>query len=145
MFDIIVVPIDGSEASVRALEIAFHLAKMDGASVRVCSIVDPTFIGGSAPTAEATEAMLAEPTGDANHLVADAVDAGEREGIAIRGETLVGVPFDRILEAAKRHAADLIVMGTHGRSGLSRVFAGSVAESVLRKAPCPVLIVRDAE
>lgn len=53
-----------------------------------------------------------------------------------------GMPFERIIWIARRQGADLIVMGTHGRSGLRRVFFGSVAERVVREAPCPVLTVR---
>jgi nucleotide-binding universal stress UspA family protein len=60
------------------------------------------------------------------------------------GELLVmdGDPRDAILEAAKRIGADLIIMGSHGRRGLSRALLGSVAESIVRRAPCPVLTLR---
>jgi nucleotide-binding universal stress UspA family protein len=53
-----------------------------------------------------------------------------------------GVPFQEIIETAKRHQVDLIVMGTHGRTGLHHVLLGSVAEKVVHLAPCPVLVVR---
>jgi len=53
-----------------------------------------------------------------------------------------GVPYERIVRAARSKRAGLIVIGTHGRTGLSRVFVGSVAERVVRLAPCPVLTVR---
>jgi nucleotide-binding universal stress UspA family protein len=53
-----------------------------------------------------------------------------------------GVPFHEILETAKSQNVDLIVMGTHGRTGLEHIFLGSVAEKVVRLAPCPVLIAR---
>jgi nucleotide-binding universal stress UspA family protein len=56
---------------------------------------------------------------------------------------LKGEPVEQIVRMAKEEGADLIVMGTHGRSGLSRVLMGSVAEWVLRRAPCPVLTVRE--
>jgi nucleotide-binding universal stress UspA family protein len=54
----------------------------------------------------------------------------------------VGAPFLEIIHAAQSESADLIVMGTHGRSGLAHVLMGSVAERVVNKAPCPVLTVR---
>jgi nucleotide-binding universal stress UspA family protein len=55
---------------------------------------------------------------------------------------LMGDPTEAIVRLAKTECADFIVMGTHGRTGLSRIFLGSVAEAVVRRAPCPVLIAR---
>jgi nucleotide-binding universal stress UspA family protein len=62
----------------------------------------------------------------------------------LEGEIIIvkGVPFQEILETAKTQQVDLIVMGTFGRTGLQRVLMGSVAEKVVRLAPCPVLVVR---
>jgi nucleotide-binding universal stress UspA family protein len=62
----------------------------------------------------------------------------------LKGDTLLvhGVPFHEIVDAAQRRHADLIIMGTHGRTGLTHIFLGSVAEKVVRLAPCPVLVVR---
>ena len=64
----------------------------------------------------------------------------------LQGESLVvhGVPFQMIIDTAKEKAADLIIMGTHGRTGLTHVLMGSVAERVVRMAPCPVLVTRGA-
>ena len=56
-----------------------------------------------------------------------------------------GYPFPRIIEIARKHEVDLIVMGTHGRTGLAHALLGSVAEKVVRKAPCPVLTVKHPE
>ena len=60
----------------------------------------------------------------------------------VKAVLLEGVPYDRIARVARSKRADLIVMGTHGRSGLSKFFLGSVAERVIALAPCPVLTVR---
>ena len=57
----------------------------------------------------------------------------------------IGVPFQEIVRQAEEHHADLIIMGTHGRTGLRHALLGSVAEKVVRKAPCPVLTVRHPE
>jgi nucleotide-binding universal stress UspA family protein len=65
---------------------------------------------------------------------------GER--VRVRTMLVEGLPADEILRAARRARADLIVMGTHGRTGVSRVFMGSVAERVVRESRCPVLTVR---
>ena len=68
------------------------------------------------------------------------------KGPHLRTHTLLteGVPFHQIIRAAKRLRCDLIVMATHGRTGLVHAIMGSVAENVLRRAPCPVLVVRPA-
>jgi len=71
-------------------------------------------------------------------LVSAVTSAGVSADSQLRG----GLPADSILDAAKTHPTDLVVMGTHGRRGLSHVWCGSVAEAVLRKARCPVLTVR---
>jgi nucleotide-binding universal stress UspA family protein len=71
-------------------------------------------------------------------LVAKAKAAGAR----VRGLLLEGTPADRIVRAARSYHTDMIVIGTHGRTGLARVFLGSVAERVVGTAPCPVLTVR---
>jgi nucleotide-binding universal stress UspA family protein len=64
----------------------------------------------------------------------------------LEGEIAVvhGIPFQEILDTAKKQQVDLIIMGTHGRTGLQHVLMGSVAEKVVRLAPCPVLVVRQS-
>jgi nucleotide-binding universal stress UspA family protein len=68
---------------------------------------------------------------------------GDLAGQTVELRVLVGSPFERILETARDDNVDLIVLGTHGRSGLSRLITGSVAERVVRFAPCPVLTVKE--
>ena len=68
-----------------------------------------------------------------------------RRGLRVEPLVTVGAPAVEILRAAQLKGIDMIVMGTHGRTGLARVVVGSVAEQVVRKAPCPVLTVRPAE
>ena len=65
-----------------------------------------------------------------------------KAGVRATALTLVGAPHDALNRAARRHKADLVVLGTHGRTGLSRFFLGSVASRVVATAPCPVLTVR---
>jgi nucleotide-binding universal stress UspA family protein len=143
MFRNIVVPIDGSECARRAFDIALDLARSQGARLAICSVVDPIVISGAAPPSPAMDLVLTDVENEARRHVAEALARARKEGVAAQGEMLVGVAFDRILEYAKAHSADLIVMGTHGRTGLPRFFIGSVAEMVLRKSPCPVLIARE--
>jgi nucleotide-binding universal stress UspA family protein len=66
----------------------------------------------------------------------------EETGVAVERELAEGIPFEGILQVAANSQCDLIVMGTHGRSGLGRALLGSVAEQVVRRAPCPVLTVK---
>ncbi len=73
------------------------------------------------------------------------VPAEVRRGLAVEPVVSVGAPSAEILRAARLKGAEMIVMGTHGRTGLARMVMGSVAEQVVRKAPCPVLTVRPAE
>ena len=75
--------------------------------------------------------------------LAEALDA--RHSCTIRARTAVGKPFLETIRAAKEEKADLIVMGTHGRTGLPHMLIGSTAEKVVRMAPCPVLTVRQPE
>lgn len=68
-----------------------------------------------------------------------------KEKIPVKTRLIEGAPFREIIKMAKREGADLIVMGTHGRTGIDHLLAGSVAEKVVRLAPCPVLTIRSAQ
>jgi nucleotide-binding universal stress UspA family protein len=143
MFEKIVVPLDGSRCAKRALDVAIKLARSESAALAICAIVDPIVIVGTTAPSPATDLLLSDREADARHLVEAAVQEARVAGLQAEGEMHLGVPFDEILRFAKRKKADAIVMGTHGRSGLKRLFLGSVAESVLREADCPVIVVRD--
>ena len=84
--------------------------------------------------------------GEIRRLAEDTLEARcgqlRQSGIKARWRLEVGVPFEEIVKAAHEEGADMIVMGTHGRSGLNRLLLGSVAERVVRLALCPVLTVR---
>jgi nucleotide-binding universal stress UspA family protein len=142
MFSTIVVPLDGSETANRAFEVALNLAKAEGARLAVCSVVDPVLIAGTTPPSPAADLVLADMERESRDVVDAAVERAKRAGLQASGAMRLGVPFEEILAYAKAEKADAIVMGTHGRSGLRRLFIGSVAESVLRKAFCPVIVVR---
>jgi len=143
MFETVVVPLDGSECADKAFGVAVDLAKLHGSHLAVCSIVDPVLVVGSTPPSPAMDVVLTDMQNEAHRRIDDAVERAREAGVAARGEVITGVAFERILDFAKRNAADVIVMGTHGREGLPRFFMGSVAEMVLRKSSCPVLVVRE--
>jgi universal stress protein A len=79
---------------------------------------------------------------DAQKRLRPLLTRARKAGVRARALTLVGSPHEALNRAARRHRADLIVVGTHGRTGLSRFFAGSVASRVVATAKCPVLTVR---
>jgi len=136
---LILVPTDFSANAEHALDYACALAQKLGSAVHlVHAIASPPTALQVALTEEILENLVKEHREALDKL------AEARRGIASFGATTVevGDPRDTIVEAAQKLGADLIVMGTHGRRGLSRVVMGSVAEDVIRRAPCPVLTVR---
>ncbi|HZP42147.1 MAG TPA: universal stress protein [Candidatus Binatia bacterium] len=130
----IVVPTDFSVCSMRALQRAEALAQRLGAEV-VLVHVDPSVVLGSEVAPARQDAVRRELDGIAAVL-------GTR-GVRARGVVRAGAPAEEILAVAMAEGADLIVMGTHGRTGLAHALLGSVAEDVVRRALCPVLTVRD--
>jgi universal stress protein A len=132
----ILVPIDFSPGAEAALDYACELAGPLGAVVHLVHALGPV---GELPL---SQRMIEDLT--AERLRALDELAAYRRGRVAFGAPIVEVadPRDLILAAAARVDADLIVMGTHGRRGLSRLVLGSVAEDVVRRAPCPVLAVR---
>ena len=135
----ILVPIDFSPCAERALDYACELATKLGAKIHVVNA-----IGGALPelSAALTDHMLASLRRNNTAMLDKLIE--KRRAAAAFGELRVvdDDPRDAILAAAEAVHADLIVMGTHGRRGLSRLVLGSVAEDVVRRAPCPVLAIR---
>jgi nucleotide-binding universal stress UspA family protein len=140
MFKKLVAAVDGSSCSAHALEVALRLAEAEGSRIAICSIVDP--VSTSAPAGHAAE-MAANAKRHAQQIVDKALARAKLAGVTAEGTTLLGEPAEEIVAYAKEAHADAVVVGTHGRSGFKRFFLGSVAESVLRSASIPVVIVRD--
>ena len=138
----IVVATDFSAASRPAFAAALDLARRDGARLVVLHVMMPPspFVGHDLPGSWLE--LEARAKRDAERRLAAAVSQAERFGIATTGTLGNGAPAEVIVRVARREGADLIVMGTHGRSGLGRLFMGSVAARVLGTAKCPVLTVR---
>jgi nucleotide-binding universal stress UspA family protein len=136
----LLVPIDFSACSERALDYACDLAAKLGARIHVIHA-----IGGALP--ELSVALSEQVIASLRRSNAVALDKliAPRRARAAFGEISVvdSDARDAILQAARAVRADLIVIGTHGRRGVTRVLLGSVAEDVLRRAPCPVLAVRE--
>jgi len=137
----ILVPMDGSPASIAALAQAVTLAEDVEASVEVLHVMAPDdFEVGSATSAspaalEQAEREMEAAFGDAQRVLKDKLNRRE----------VAGEPVRTILQIAADEAVDLIVVGTHGRVGRMHALFGSVAEGLVRNAPCPVLTVRRPE
>lgn len=138
----ILVPTDLSLHAEAAFEYACELAQKLDATVHLVNVIGIPALGvpelGVAVTSTMIDSMIAE-----NQKGLDALVARRPEGVQL-GDVLMktGDARDMIDEAAREVSADLIVMGTHGRRGVSRALLGSIAESVVRTAPCPVLTIR---
>jgi nucleotide-binding universal stress UspA family protein len=110
--------------------------------VTLLSVIQPLLVAGPGIGVWPSPVFIPEldtvVTGHLEAYLARVTAAG------LEGEIVVvhGVPFHEIIETAKARQVDLIIMGTHGRTGLPHVLLGSVAEKVLRLAPCPVLVAR---
>jgi nucleotide-binding universal stress UspA family protein len=140
----ILVPVDFSDHADRALGYALTLAKSFGACVELLHVVEDPFAAGG----WGSEVYIPDLDGLRRRAIEDAskqLDACRSailgEGVPVVATVLMGAVAQTIVEYATADAANLIVMGTHGRTGLAHLILGSVAERVVRKAPCPVLTV----
>src|SRR3990170_2983461 len=123
---------DFSESSEYAGQYAISIAGKYGCRIYVVHVVEPFNYADQLREMEAT----------AGRLLDNAAASMKRTGADIEGVLLSGNPSAEIVKFAKDTAIDLIVMATHGRSGVEHILMGSVAEKVLRKSPCPVLTVK---
>jgi len=144
MFKKIAVALDGSPCAAQAFDVALKLAQVEHAELGICSAIDPILIAGTTPPSPAADVVIAGVESETRRLISDAVERAHKVSLVASGETRRGVASYEILAYAQRFGADLIVMGTHGRSGFEHLLLGSVAEIVLRKSPVPVLVVRGA-
>jgi len=141
MHDTVLVPTDGSEHAVRAAEHGAYLARAFDATVHLLNAVDIQAAAGLFDAGGIDEAFVERLEAEGEEAI-DAVEAAVGEGSRVRTAMVRGEPSGAILEYAEDRDVDLIAMGTHGRSGLNRYFAGSVTERVVRLAEMPVLTVR---
>ncbi len=135
----ILLPTDGSENNKVAIEHAIALAKELDADVTALSVVDRSLLA-SFYNSISFPNLLAQLQEMSRKAVYDAVTEGEKKGVRISANILDGQAADEIIKESKNY--DLIVMGSLGRTGLSHLLIGSVAEKVVRLADCPVLVVR---
>jgi nucleotide-binding universal stress UspA family protein len=140
----ILVPTDFSEPSVLALASAKELARALKASIHLLHVVqDPLSQAWALESYGSVPAdLLPRLEAAAQKDLAKALPESEQATFRAALVTEVGSPFSKIVDYAKTHHVDLIVMGTHGRGVIAHALLGSVAERVVRLAPCPVMTVR---
>jgi nucleotide-binding universal stress UspA family protein len=136
----ILVPTDFSEGSSAAMQYAVGLARICSARLVLLHVMElAVYAVDFAMTHPGVPADIRRKLDD---MMEDWVRRAKTEGIEAEGVLATGTPYFEIAKAVERHAIDLIVMGTHGRTGVARAMMGSTAERVVRLAPCPVLTVK---
>ena len=135
----ILIPTDGSEYTMLAARKGVGLARLLGAKVTAIYVVDEGAFSAIPPDSLVTD-VLNILEGEGLRAVGQVREIGEEIGVDVETRIVRGTPAREIVEAAEDH--DLIVMGTLGRTGLSHFLLGSVAEAVMRQAPCPVMLIR---
>lgn len=135
---------DFSNASGPAFKQALELAKQERAELRLVHVVAPpaVLLEDSFMTAKTWAELITAVRREAQRRLAPLLVKAKKARVRASAAVLEGIPFEEIAREARRRRADLIVMGTHGRTGMARLFLGSVAARVLAVARCPVLTVR---
>jgi nucleotide-binding universal stress UspA family protein len=151
MYDNILVPTDGSETSRFAVDNAVDIASKYGATVHALYVVDVDATSYGLGTEQVDRIRqghldeMPEVKEDADEATGYVAEVAEEHGIEVEEHLRVGEPARAIRKFVDENDIDMIVMGSHGRSGLSRVILGSVAEKVLRRTHLPVLVVDSHE
>ena len=146
MFSRILVPMDFSAPSDAALDYARSVASRFDASLHLLHVADDPYralYSGEVFVPE-VERLRRQIASDAAGRLKACLTASDVTDFEATVDAIIGTPAGSIVDYAGGHGIDLIVMGTHGRSGMSHVLMGSITERVVRTAPCPVLTVREA-
>ena len=142
VFKNLLVPTDGSEYTKAAVRKAMELAKLAGGKVTALYVLDQTILTNM-PMDTAVMNVYNTLEKEGKEAVDFVKELGEQEGVETTVSIKEGTPVKVILEESSKY--DIIVMGTLGRTGMSKLLMGSVAERVVRASQCPVLVVRASE
>ena len=137
-------PTDFSRASTPAFKRAVEMAKSNRAELLLVHVMVPAvpLMGDGYVSPKVYEDLEAAAQAAAQKQLRKLVAKAKQAGARVKGLLLEGVAHERIAQAARSRKADLVVIGTHGRTGFAKLFLGSVASRVLAVSPCPVLTVR---
>lgn len=146
MFQRVVVPTDFSDCSRNAWEVARRAVATPAGELIIAHILTEVPLYGEGTLSVETARNVRESARAwAEKALADWVDKARADGLKVRSVLRTGVPHEEIVGLAQDERADLIVIGTHGRGGMSRALLGSVTDRVVRMAVCPVLTVRQPD
>jgi len=148
MYQRILVPVDGSPTSNRGLDEAVRLARLTKGRLRLLHVIDELSLAGSMGAYAAYSDWINVLRSNGAELLQQARSKVDAAGVAVDTvlhDNFTGPVHELAIDEARKWPADLIVIGTHGRRGLSRMVLGSSAEKILREAPVPVLLVRQPE
>jgi nucleotide-binding universal stress UspA family protein len=142
MAEHVLLPMDGSEQSRDALE--HVLEEHADARITVLHVIDPAraSYGAQVGLPPSSEEWFEAEEARAEELFEEVRERAREAGVEVETTTAVGQPSRTIVEYADEHDVDHVVVGSHGRKGLTRVLLGSVAELVVRRSPVPVTVVR---
>ncbi len=137
-------PSDFSRASGAAFTKAVEMAKANRSELLVLHVLAPVIpmVGDGYVSPRIYEELEATARGQAREHLDRLVAKAKKAGVRAKGLLMEGLPHEQITRAARSKRVDLVVIGTHGRTGLAKFFLGSVAGRVVSIAPCPVLTVR---
>lgn len=138
----VLVPIDGSPPSDAALAHAFEQFSAD--SITALYVLDPVD-GATAWGPGSADDWLSAAEDRAETILDEAEESAAEAGVDLTTESVVGRPARAIVDYTDEHDIEHIVIGSHGREGISRVLLGSVAETVVRRSPVPVTVVRNED
>jgi nucleotide-binding universal stress UspA family protein len=138
MYERILLPTDGSESADAALDHAMDIARQYDAELHVLHVVSAAYAEAGPGHATAVETLESH----GQETLAEIAERARDAGVVVATEQRQGQPHRSIVEYAKDADVDLVVMGTHGRTGLQRYLLGSVTEKVVRTCDVPVLTVR---
>ncbi len=144
-FNSVLIPTDGSEDATYAARKGLSLAKLINAKKVIALYVKDLVSLYGVPEDDMILFINANLENEGNTILSDIKNEGKELGLDVETVILEGHPADEILQVAEDRGVDIIVMGTVGRSGITCLLMGSVAEKVTRHAPCPVLVVRYKE
>lgn len=145
MYDTILTPTDGSDAANVAAEHAIAIATQFDATLHVLSVIDTRTVGITTPTEIDVEQLRAAYRTQSETAIAEVEQKADEANQPTTTDIRLGVPDRTIIDYVDEHSIDLVVLGTHGQTGLGHALLGSVSERVFRTATASVLAVRSPD